>query len=76
MNSNFPKHPWYALQVRSRFEKVVATHLKDKGYEEYLPSYTSQRQWSDRTKTIELPADLPEAEKILQEFAAMERESR
>jgi len=55
LNSNFPKHPWYALQVRSRFEKVVATHLKDKGYEEYLPFYTSQRRWSDRTKTIELP---------------------
>jgi transcription antitermination factor NusG len=55
LNSNAPKHPWYALQVRPRFEKVVATHLKDKGYEEYLPSYTSQRRWSDRTKKIELP---------------------
>lgn len=55
MNSTFPKHPWYALQVRPRFEKVVATILKGKGYEEYLPCYKSQRRWSDRSKTIELP---------------------
>lgn len=54
MNS-LPRHPWYALQVRPRFEKVVATILKDKGYEEYLPCYTSRRRWSDRSKTIEVP---------------------
>ena len=54
MNS-LPRHPWYALQVRPRFEKVVATILKGKGYEEYLPCYKSRRRWSDRSKTIELP---------------------
>ena len=46
---------WYALQLRSRFEKVVAMHLRGKGYEEYLPVYRSRRQWSDRVKEIELP---------------------
>ena len=46
---------WYALQVRQRFEKVVATHLQYKGYEEYLPTYKSRRRWSDRVKEIELP---------------------
>ena len=46
---------WYALQLRSRFEKVVAMHLRGKGYEEYLPVYSSRRQWSDRVKQIELP---------------------
>ena len=55
LNSTLPRHPWYALQVRPRFEKVVATILKDKGYEEYLPRYKSRRRWSDRSKTIELP---------------------
>jgi len=55
LTSTFPRHPWYALQVRPRFEKVVATILKDKGYEEYLPCYKSRRRWSDRSKTIEAP---------------------
>ncbi len=46
---------WYALQLRSRFEKVVAMHLQGKGYEAYLPVYRSRRQWSDRVKEVELP---------------------
>jgi transcription antitermination factor NusG len=46
---------WYALRVRSRFEKIVALHLQNKGYEEYLPVYRSRRRWSDRIKEIELP---------------------
>jgi transcription antitermination factor NusG len=46
---------WYAIQVRPRFEKVVAKHLEYKGYEEYLPLYTSRRRWSDRMKDVELP---------------------
>ncbi len=46
---------WYALQVRPRFEKVVARHLEHKGYEEYLPLYVKRQQWSDRIKQVELP---------------------
>jgi len=46
---------WYALQVRPRFEKIVATHLDYKGYEEYLPLYRSRRKWSDRIKEVDLP---------------------
>src|ERR1051326_7383391 len=46
---------WYALQLRPRFEKIVALHLRNKGYEEYLPLYRSRRRWSDRLKEIELP---------------------
>jgi transcription antitermination factor NusG len=46
---------WYAIQVRPRFEKVVAKHLEYKGYEEYLPLYKSRRRWSDRMKEVELP---------------------
>jgi transcription antitermination factor NusG len=48
-------HEWYALQIRPRFEKVASVCLRDKGYEEYVPTYTSKRCWSDRIKTIELP---------------------
>jgi transcription antitermination factor NusG len=46
---------WYALHVKPRFEKYVQTHLQDKGYEVFLPTYTSRRQWSDRVKSISLP---------------------
>ena len=46
---------WYAVQLRPRFEKIVAQHLVSKGYEEYLPLYRSRRRWSDRVKEIELP---------------------
>lgn len=46
---------WYALHVRTRFEKVVARNLQGKGYEEFLPLYRRTSQWSDRKKEIELP---------------------
>jgi transcription antitermination factor NusG len=46
---------WYALHVRSRFEKVVSRNLQGKGFEEYLPLYRTRTRWSDRTKEIELP---------------------
>ena len=46
---------WHALQVRPRFEKVVARNLEAKGFEKLLPLYRHRRQWSDRVKEIELP---------------------
>ena len=47
--------PWFALQVRTRYEKNVASHLDGKGYEWFLPTYLSRRRWSDRTKELDLP---------------------
>jgi transcription antitermination factor NusG len=49
------RHAWYALRVRSRHENTVASHLRARGYESFLPLYKSQRRWSDRFKEIELP---------------------
>jgi transcription antitermination factor NusG len=46
---------WFALRVKSRCEKVVATIAHNKGFEEFLPLYTSRRCWSDRVKSLELP---------------------
>ncbi len=46
---------WYAIHVRPRFEQLVSTALSGKGYEEYLPVYSSRRTWSDRKKEIDLP---------------------
>src|SRR5665213_4204192 len=45
--------PWYALRVRSNHERVAAMHLREQGYEEFCPAYKSERQWSDRKKTVE-----------------------
>ena len=47
--------PWYALQVRPRCERVIASALLSKGYEGFLPLYRQRRRWSDRMKEIELP---------------------
>ena len=46
---------WYALHVKPRFERYVTEHLAQKGYETFLPTYVSKRQWSDRIKTLSLP---------------------
>ncbi len=48
-------HPWYALQVRPRFEKMVASALVSKGYEGFLPLYRHRSRWSDRIKEVHLP---------------------
>lgn len=47
--------PWFALQVWSRREALVATQLRGQGYECYLPLSKSIRRWSDRMKEVELP---------------------
>jgi transcriptional antiterminator RfaH len=47
--------PWFALQVRSRREALVADHLEGQGFECYLPLYKSTRRWSDRVKEVEQP---------------------
>src|SRR5437867_4241481 len=51
----YVNHRWFALRVKSRYEKVVATVLRNKGYEEFLPLCQSRRRWSDRFKSVELP---------------------
>ena len=47
--------PWYALWVRSRHEKSVASILTLKGYETFLPMHKARRRWSDRNQDVELP---------------------
>ena len=48
-------HSWFALQVRTNYEKVVQQLLDQKRCESYLPSYRERRTWSDRIKHIERP---------------------
>jgi transcription antitermination factor NusG len=44
---------WYAVAVRSNFERIVAQSLRQKDYEIFFPAYLSKRRWSDRTKVVE-----------------------
>jgi transcription antitermination factor NusG len=47
--------PWFALQVRTRHESLVVSHLTARGYEPFLPMYVCRRRWSDRVKEVSLP---------------------
>jgi transcription antitermination factor NusG len=46
---------WYALQVRSRYEKAVFTQLEAKQHVVFLPLYAAKHKWADRWKTVLLP---------------------
>ena len=44
---------WYAVRVRSNFERITGTHLHERGFEEFIPCYKVERRWSDRKKQID-----------------------
>src|SRR5271163_1103146 len=46
---------WYALQVRARYERVVAEYLSGFDYEWFLPVHTDRKRWPDRVKHVEVP---------------------
>ena len=46
---------WFAVQTKARHEKRVATELKEKGVEAFLPLAIEMHQWSDRKRRVELP---------------------
>jgi transcription termination/antitermination protein NusG len=50
MNEN-----WFALQTRSRHEKVVRSQLEMHKVETFLPTMKRVSQWTDRKKEIEVP---------------------
>lgn len=47
--------PWFAVQVRSKFEGRVSTALNGAGYDTFLPTYRDRRTWSDRIKEVKVP---------------------
>ena len=55
VEGNAIKLPWFALQVRARYESGVADHLDGKGYELFLPLYKCRKRWSDRVKEVDAP---------------------
>ena len=47
---------WYAVQTRSRHERVVAAQLREQGVNDiFLPLITKVQRWSDRRKLVEFP---------------------
>jgi transcription antitermination factor NusG len=46
---------WFAVVVRPRSEKSVASHLRAKRVDHFLPMVTEKHRWSDRTKNVEVP---------------------
>jgi transcription antitermination factor NusG len=45
--------PWFAVRVKSNFERTVSVLLEQKGYCQFLPTYQVEAVWSDRTKSVE-----------------------
>lgn len=46
---------WYALYTRHQHERTVAELLARKGFEVFLPLYTTVHRWKDRNKRLEMP---------------------
>ncbi|MEP7355454.1 MAG: transcription termination/antitermination NusG family protein [Acidobacteriota bacterium] len=46
---------WYALVVKHQHERKLEFQLHARGWETLVPTFRSQRRWSDRIKEIELP---------------------
>ncbi len=54
MNASSTQH-WFAVQTKARFEKVAHQVLLSKGYDAFLPLYSSRRQWNRRAAVVEVP---------------------
>ena len=47
---------WYVLRVKNRHENKVAKLLERYDFKIYNPTIKIKRKWSDRIKTIDIPA--------------------
>jgi transcription antitermination factor NusG len=47
--------PWFAIRVKTRYEKQVAQSIESKKVHTFLPLYAARRRWSDRTKELHVP---------------------
>ena len=50
-----PANPWFAVAVRTRWERTVKSSIISKGYTCFVPTFKERRRWSDRWKEIESP---------------------
>jgi transcription antitermination factor NusG len=54
-SANATELPWFAIQVRPRYEKQIAQSIESKNIHTFLPLYAARHRWSDRTKEVHLP---------------------
>mgnify|MGYP001404502165 CR=1 FL=1 len=47
--------PWLAAYTRPRHEQKVLRYWQSFGFDAFLPTYKSWRNWSDRRKVLQLP---------------------
>ena len=50
-----PTGSWFAIQVRSRHEKKVATELRGREVQAFVPLFSSYHQWTDRRRLVHMP---------------------
>lgn len=50
-----PVPQWYAIYTRTNHEKRVASELRSRDVEHFLPLYSSVRRWKDRRVRLALP---------------------
>jgi transcription antitermination factor NusG len=55
MKAQFTLESWYALRLRSNFEKTAAQHLVSQGYSVFLPTYRCIRRRHGRVIESQLP---------------------
>ncbi len=48
-------HRWYAVQTRSRHEKLVSAELDSRGLTSWLPIVSRRKKWSDRFVVVDEP---------------------
>lgn len=46
---------WFALFVKSRHEKAIASILQTRGVESFVPLYSAPRCWANRNSIVKLP---------------------
>ena len=55
LTSETSEFAWFAVHTRSRFEKRVASELREKNIETFLPLISAKHKWSDRQRLVHLP---------------------
>jgi len=56
LSNSYNNISWFVLRVKTRHEKKVVELLERQGFKVYNPTIKVKRKWSDRIKTIDLPA--------------------
>ncbi len=46
---------WYAAYTCANHEKRASTHISQRGFECFFPTYSTVRRWSDRRVELEMP---------------------